>query len=424
MVHTKNRRIKKGYSVKKTDFKTNPRYSLETIAVYPQSEVYWKKAKGYSVWDDDGNKWIDMTSGIFVANAGHSNSHIKKAIKKQLNKDMLFAYTYDTDIRTEFASRLLQESPEHLEKMIYMNSGTEATDVAYRLIKTWGEKNNKKKIVCFRGSYHGRALSCDLMCGNEESSKWSRVVDDDVVFIDFPYDHDAIFDPSVLGDPSNIAAFMIETYQGWGACMYPKKYIEDLYRFAKENGSLVCFDEVQAGFFRMGTLYGYQSYSDILEPDLICLGKGITSSLPLSAVLGRSSVIDMDSESNVSSTHSGNALSCAAALANLDFLTGKIFQKKLQKRVALFEKMCKSLEDNSIVEKVYCKGMVAGIIFNNTLQAERVVDLCIQQGVLPVRTSRESIKLGPPLVITSAAIKESLSVIQSAIEVTQENESK
>ena len=421
MVKTKNRQIEKEYSVRRTDFKTNTRYTTETFAVYPQSEIFWDKAKGHNIWDKKGNKWIDMTSGIFVANAGHSNPKIKRAIKKQLDSDMLFAYTYDTDIRTKFSNRLMEISPDYLEKLIFMNSGTEATDVAYRLIKMWGKKNDKKYIVCFRGSYHGRALSCDLMCGNENSSSWSSVVDDDIIFIDFPYKSDDVFDPSLLGDPSNIAAFMIETYQGWGACMYPKKYLEDLYRFARENGALVCFDEVQAGFYRMGTLYGYQTYSDIIEPDLVCVGKGITSSLPLSAVLGRKEIIDIDNEANVSSTHSGNALSCAAALANVDFLTEDKFQQKLQKKVALFEKMCYDLKRYNIVTEVYCKGMVAGLIFENTQQAERVVDICIENGVLPVRTSRESIKLGPPLVITKSAIEESLGVIKSAIEVVQKN---
>lgn len=423
MIKTKNRQIKSDYSVKRTDFKSNPRYKYETFAVYPQSEIHWKRAKGHSVWDEDDNKWVDMTSGIFVANAGHSNPLIKRAIKKQLDSDMLFAYTYDTDIRTKFSKRLLEESPDHLNKMIYMNSGTEATDVAYRLIKTWGEKNNKKKIVCFRGSYHGRALSCDLMCGNENTSLWSRVVDDDIIFLDFPYEPDAHFDIGALVDPDDVAAFMIETYQGWGACMYPEKYLEDVQRFATDNGCLVCFDEVQAGFYRMGTFFGYQSYSDILKPDLVCVGKGITSSLPLSAVIGRSDIIDIDDNSNVSSTHSGNALACAAALANLNFLTNEAFQKKLEKKVALFEKLCYKLEKFNIVDKVYCRGMVAGIIFKNTLQAENVVDICIENGVLPVRTSRESIKLGPPLVITLSAIRESLSVIQSAIEATEKNES-
>jgi acetylornithine/succinyldiaminopimelate/putrescine aminotransferase len=414
MIKTNNRRIKKDYSVQRTDFDSE-RYLYETKAVYPQSQVFWNKAKGHSIWDKEGNKWIDMTSGIFVANAGHANPKIKKAIKKQLDKNMLFAYTYDTDIRTSCAKKLLDVSPPCLEKLIFMNSGTEATDVAYRLIKTWGKQNKRKYIVCFRGSYHGRALSCDLMCGDENSSVWSSIADEDIIFVDFPYGGDDEFDPSVLGDPSNIAAFMIETYQGWGACMYPTKYLEDLYKFARQCGALVCFDEVQSGFYRMGSLYGFETYSTILEPDLVCVGKGITSSLPLSAVLGRREIIDINKDANVSSTHSGNALSCAAATANIDYLTSENFQKKLKKKVDLFEKTCNEYIQHNIVEKIYCRGMVCGIILETTQQAEKVVDICIENGVLPVRTSRESIKLGPPLSISMTALKEALNVVNQAI---------
>ena len=198
--------------------------------------------------------------------------------------------------------------------------------------------------------------------------------------------------------------------------MYPKGYLEDLQDFARKNNCLICFDEVQAGFYRMGSLYGYQPYGDTLQPDLVCLGKGITSSLPLSAVLGRREIIDIDPEANVSSTHSGNALSCAAALSNIKFLTSSKFQKKFSKTVSEFESRCNKLNDYEIVDKIYYRGMVAGIILENTEQAEKVVDLCIENGVLPVRTSRESIKLGPPLTITSRAIKEAFDVIEAAIE--------
>jgi len=413
-INTKNRKISEEYNLPSPSFE-GERYEYETKAVYPQSEVFWHKASGHSIWDTEKNKWIDMTSGIFVANAGHANPQIKQAIKNQLDSDLIFAYTYDTTIRTKLAKKLVEISPDHLSKVIFMNSGTEATDVAYRLIKTWAKKNNKKYIVCFRGSYHGRALSCDLMCGDENSSSWSNIDDNDIIFLDFPYREGDKFDPSIFEDPSQIAAFMLETYQGWGACMYPAEYINQLYGFARNIGALVCFDEVQAGFYRMGSLYGYQSYNDSFKPDLVCLGKGLTSSLPLSAVLGTKEIIDIDKDANVSSTHSGNALTCAAALANIDFLTSKSFQKGLAEKCELFENLCLSMSKIDIVEKVYCRGMVGALIIDNTVNADRVVDKCIQRGVLPVRTSRESIKLGPPLTIDIEAIEEAFQAIEQCI---------
>lgn len=197
--------------------------------------------------------------------------------------------------------------------------------------------------------------------------------------------------------------------------MYPQKYIQDLYRFARENNSLVCFDEVQSGFYRMGTLYGYMTYGENIKPDLICLGKGISSSLPVGAVLSSGELIDIDLNANLSSTHGGNALCCAAALANLEFLTSDEFQSDFQERCAVFEKRSNDLLQYASVTGVNTRGMVTGLIFEGPAAATSVVKGCIANGVLPVYTSRESIKLGPPLTITSDAIEEAFDVIESCI---------
>ena len=117
-------------------------------------------------------------------------------------------------------------------------------------------------------------------------------------------------------DLSTIAAFMVESYQGWGALFYPKNYIKALRKWADDNHAIVIFDEIQAGFGRTGKLFAYEHYE--VEADLVCCGKGISSGLPLSAVLGRSELIDVDLSLN--STHGGNPVCCAATLASLELL--------------------------------------------------------------------------------------------------------
>jgi len=415
MVNTKYRNIKDSYKYEHGDL-TRDRKKNETSALVDQVPVYWHKAKDFSIYDEDGNKWIDMTAGIFATNSGHANEKIKQAIQKQLDDDLLFAYQYDHKIRNQFVSKLLGMSPSYLEKSILLNTGSEATDICYKLMKIWAKKNNKKYIICFNGSYHGRVLGSALMCGSKGASDWSNVVDDDVVFLDFPYNEDDKFDPSLLPPKEEIAAFFLETYQGWGACMYPTEYIKELYHFARNIGALVCFDEVQAGFYRMEKLYGYMTYGEFIEPDLVSLGKGISSSLPVSAVLGKKEIIDIDPAANLNGTHAGNTLCCAAGLANLEFLTEENFQSDLAAKVECFERRSKKLMDYETVSKINCRGMVTGIIFENTETANKVVEGCILNGVLPVCTFRESIKLGPPLTITVDAIEEAFDVIEAAIE--------
>ncbi len=375
--------------------------------------VKWKEAKNFYVFDDKGNRWIDMTSGIFVTNAGHSNPYINEAIKNQVDSNLVFAYQYNTDIRDKFIKKLLDISPSHFDKVTLLNSGSEATDAAYRLIKLWGKKNKRKYIVVFTGNYHGRVLGSELIGGTSTSTEWSNVKDSEILFLPFPKKGDKL-KLKDLPPLNKIASFFLETYQGWGAWMYPKEYIDEIYKICQENKILFCFDEVQSGFYRMGELYGYMTYGDY-KPDIVTLGKGLTSSLPLSAVLSRKEIIDVDSSANLSSTQAGNALCCAAGLANLEYLTDDLFQSNLKKKIKLFEKLNKQLEQEEGVEVVNVRGMVSAIIVKDADMGNYVTENCIENGVLTVWTKRESIKLGPPLTISESAIIESMGVIRDFI---------
>jgi 4-aminobutyrate aminotransferase/(S)-3-amino-2-methylpropionate transaminase len=386
----------------------------EPASVVNTLPLTWAKAKDFSVWDDKGNKWIDMTSGIFVANAGHSNPAIKAAIKRQLDSDLLFAYNYPTDIKKKFIEKLLQLSPKHFNAVTLLNSGSEAMDAAYKLIKLYGNKHKKKYIVTFKGNYHGRGLSNDLISGSKEKASWSGVKDEGVVFLDFPYESDARFDPAKLPPANHIAGFVIETFQGWGAWMYPKQFINDLYAFAKKHGALVCFDEMQAGMYRMGPLYGYLTYGNF-KPDIIALGKGISSSLPLSAVLSRKEIFDIDPKADLHGTHSGNALAAAAGLANLEFLSSKKEIARRKKTSALFEKELMKLEHSPLIKQVNVRGLIAGIIFERMEDSQAITLECINRGVLVMLIMRNSIKLSPPMTITEDALKEALAVISEVV---------
>ena len=183
MIKTKNRIIQDDFSVKWYRHLTLQRKQLEDYSACFEIDLLWEKAKDFSVYDDSGNKFIDMTSGIFVANAGHSNPLIKKAIKDCLKKDLLYSFCYNTKIRIEFLNYLFSISPKYFNKAVLMNSGSEAVEIAYRLIKTWGRERNKKYIVSFEDSYHGRGLAGCLLSRNNEYSGWSNVKDDVIFFV-------------------------------------------------------------------------------------------------------------------------------------------------------------------------------------------------------------------------------------------------
>ena len=169
----------------------------------------------------------------------------------------------------------------------------------------------------------------------------------------------------------------------------------------------------------MGKMYGYMTYGENIKPDLICLGKGISSSLPIAAVVGTEEIIDVDLDANLSGTHAGNALGSAACLANLEVLTDEEFQRDLKERVNAFERRSHDLLKYECVEHINAKGMVVGIVFDTTERTNKIVFDCIEHGVLPVCTFRESIKLGPPLTIPVDAIHEAFDVIEECIQRNQ-----
>ncbi len=416
-------KIKTTYRQVRDDFslKNNKLYKqiadLEPLSVANTIPLTWAKAVDFSVWDDKGNKFIDLTSGIFVANAGHSNPRIKKAIKDQVDADMLFAYNYPTKIKYQFLKKLLAAS-RHFNCATLLNSGSEAVDIAYKLIKLYGTKTKKKYIVTFGGGYHGRGLSNDLIAGSKQKAAWSGMTDETVCFLDFPYDPTAKFDPSILPPHKEIAGFVIETFQGWGAWFFPDGFLNDLSKFAKKHRALVCFDELQSGFYRLGPIYGYMTYGKDIVPDLVAVGKGISSSLPISALLGNKKIMNIDPKADLHGTHSGNAVSCASALANLEFLSSSKQVSAQKKTMKVFGQEMKSFEKSPMVRQVNVRGMIAALIFEKTEDATRVVKECIMNGVLPVCTNRNSIKIAPPLTITAAAIREASDVIRNALGIT------
>jgi 4-aminobutyrate aminotransferase-like enzyme len=221
---------------------------------------------------------------------------------------------------------------------------------------------------------------------------------------------------------------MLETFQGWGAIFYPKAFVKAVEKLCKTNDILLSFDEMQSGFGRTGKRFGFEHYE--VKPDLICVGKGMGGGVPLSGVIGRGKIMDLPDVGSMSSTHSANPLVCAAGRAVLEELiekeliqnaqiVGKTFRKSLEEIKAKFP---------SRISHVLGQGMIMAVLFYNKQTgdpdptfASKVVERCMQKGLLLVHTGRESIKLGPPLVINQEALLEGVEVFEHSIrEIDQE----
>ena len=414
----------------------------ESRSMQGQFPIIWKKAKDASVFDIADNKFIDFTSTIFVTNVGHGNERVINRVKEVLDSPLLSTYAYMSEIRATYIDKLIEFAGKPFEKAFLLSAGTEATEAALKLIRMYGNKIGKKKpgIVTLMGNWHGRTMGAQMMSSNLSQKEWIGYQDPNIHHIEFPYpwvvneNQGAQFfreqmlqlQNKGLNPATDISGFMLETFQGWGAIFYPKSFVQELSKFCKENGILLAFDEMQAGFARTGKKFGFQHYE--VEPDLFACGKGMGGGFPLSGVIGRKEIMDLPEVGNMSSTHSANPVVCAAGLAVLEEINEKSLVSETERKGKLLFSLLNDLQVNfpEIISNYYGKGLIASIIFNdfnnfdkNTL-ASKVAEKCMQKGLLVVHTGRESIKLGPPLIITDEAINEALQVISESIkEVTK-----
>jgi len=434
-IETKFRKIVTDIPVPESESIFNTLSQYEARAMHGQLPVVWDRAEDFQVYDKWGNIWIDFTSTIFVTNTGHSNSAVVNAVKGILEKGLVHSYTFATEVRAEFLEKLYEITPHYLEKSFLLSSGTEATECAIKLMRMIGFKKDKEKvgIISFKGNMHGRTLGAEMLKGDPASSEWIGYRDPNMFHLPFPYPwSDSELEPGDMFekdmaellskglDPKTVCGFIIESYQGWGALFYPKGYIKALYDFAKKNDILITFDDIQGGFGRTGKLFAYEHYD--VEPDIVCMGKGLAAGFPLSAVMARREIMDIPGTGSMSSTHSANPVSCSAGLANLKEIERlDLISESARKGDILHDRLLKLQKKyGNIISGVYGKGLLAAILIKGTKNeaAEKATLICekaMRKGLILVHTGRESIKIGPPLTIPDEALIDGINVLEECI---------
>jgi len=408
---------------------------FEPQSMMGQPPIIWHKAENFQISDKWGNTWLDWSSCVLVSNAGHGRKEIIEAIKGMLDQKLLSTYVFVHEKRAELTKALQALSPDAANYSVFiLTTGSEATENCIKLAKTYAlEKHGpgKKYMVTFKNAFHGRTMGSQLAGGMDKLKKW--IIDEGKTFIQVPFpdgykNEDTSFELFLksLADqnikPEEIAGVMTESYQGVGPDFMPVDYARNLAKFCKEHDIVTIFDEVQAGFGRTGKMFTYEHYG--IKPDLVACGKGISSSLALSAVIGRKDILDLYAPGSMTSTHSASPLPVAAALANL-----KIIEKEnlVENAAKLGEILIPELERirNKYPEALGCvqgKGLVAGIqvVKKGTKEPDaetalKINEKCFHKGLLmfaPVGIGGECIKIAPPLTINEEALREGIAVLE------------
>lgn len=403
-----------------------------------QPPILWESAQGCLVRDRWGNQWLDWSSGVLVTNAGHGHPEIVAAIVKQAQSPLLHNYCFPNEPRAALVKYLVNLAPAPLKKCFLLTTGAETTECAIKLAKTHGISvggKTKDVIVSFQHAFHGRTMGSQLAGGIPSLKNWLTRDHGDFVQAPFPGDwrlpaEQRTFERFLknLADkgcqPEQVAGVICETYQGASCAFLPLDFAKKLRAWCDQYKVVLIFDEVQAGFGRCGTMFGFEHYG--FTPDLATFGKGISSSLPISAVLGRAEIMDLYPPGSMTSTHTGNPICAAAALANLKII---VEQKLAQNAAARGEEMAAGLhklaaKHKAVVGAAEGKGLAwtmhcvkTGTTEPDPDLAFRVVERCIQKGLLlfaPVGFQGATLKLCPPLIVSAAQLADGLLALNEA----------
>ena len=408
--------------------------AVEAYSLHWQYPIFWDRAEGVNVSDKYGNKWLDLSSGIAVANIGHARQEVVDAIIAQAQSKMLYNFVFPSEIRLRFLEKLIGMTPDYLEKAFLMCAGSEACENMLKLIRKSAHLQagpEKNVIVTFNNSFHGRTYGSQMMGGLPALKDWIVKPDTDIIQVPFPdgfYNEDLSFDSFEAAladqniDPNTVAGVVVEPVQGANVHIMPKDYAQKLSKWCKANDALFGFDEVQMGFGRTGKLMGYMLYD--VEADIISLGKGISGSTPVSATLSRKEVMDGFAPGGMTSTHTGNPVALAAALANLELYTANNITEVAAKNGEVLQKEVRRIaEKYDVVGVATGVGMIAGlqIVEPGTKNPQKqwayeIIQKIIEKGCMmfaPVGFA--TVKIAPPLIMEEEPMLEAMSVVDEAI---------
>ncbi|MCP3741001.1 acetylornithine transaminase [Rossellomorea sp. BNER] len=378
------------------------------MATYNRFPITIVKGEGSYVWDDQGEKYLDFTSGIATCNLGHVPQFVKDQIVEQMDALWHCSNLYHIPSQEKLASLLVEQSCG--DKVFFCNSGAEANEAAIKLARRYAQevmKTEDYEVVTFRESFHGRTLATLTATGQEKIQKgFSPLIKG---FRYLPYnDMDALDD--LAGDKT--CAVLLELVQGEGGVIpAQKEWIEKLSAICKERGLLLMVDEIQTGVGRTGSLFAYQQYG--IEPDVVTLAKGLGSGFPIGAVLAKENVAKAFVPGSHGTTFGGNPLSTTAGVATLSYIKeNNIVEKAAVLGEYLHEQLIKLLEKYPIINEVRGKGLLTGLVIPNAIE---VVHAARNKNLLVLIAGPNVLRILPPLTTTKQEIDDCISILGSVL---------
>lgn len=369
------------------------------------------KADCCTLYDAAGREYIDLIGGISVANMGHRHPKVIAAIQQQLN-DYLHIMVYGEFVESpqvQYAHRLTELLPLSLNTVYFTNSGAEAVEGAMKLAK---RATGRTGIAAFNHSYHGSTQGALSVIGDEY---WRNAFRPLLPGIDHLVYNDRASLEAITTDTACVIA---ETVQAEAGVLSPSpEWMKALREKCIQTGTLLVLDEIQTGFGRTGRLWGFEHFG--IVPDILLLGKALGGGMPLGAFIADKQLMDTLTGNPVLghiTTFGGHPVCCAAGLAALDALTEEGWISHVKQKEALL----RQLLIHPRIKSVRTFGLWAAVEFDSFELNKKVIDTCIENGVLTdwFLFAPNCLRISPPLIISEEQIKKACEVILQACNVS------
>jgi len=379
-------------------FELEKKYVMPTYTRHPI--VLASGIKNY-VLDSNGKRYLDFVGALATCPVGHNNPDVVAAIEAQAKKLINTTCLYYTEPQILLAQELAKLSG--LSKTFFSNSGSEANEVAIKLAR---KHTQKKGIISTEHAFHGRTMGALSATHKERYKEYCKPLVPGFSFV--PYGDAAALESAITDDT---AAFIVEPIQGEaGVIMPPKGYLQEVRKTCDKHSVLLILDEVQTGVGRTGTFYCYEQEG--ILPDIVTLAKGLANGVPIGATTASDKVACAFDPGDQGSTFGGNALSCAAALATINYITKNKLMNNAKTTGEYFMKKLRQMPSKHVTE-VRGKGLMIGAELN--IPAKQIVEKCIANGLLVNNASDTVLRFLPPLITMKEDVDRAMEVLMEAL---------
>jgi len=402
--------------------------------------------RGTQVWDVDGNRFLDFAAGIAVVSTGHSHPQVVRAIQEQAEKFIHISSDFYHPIWVDLAEKLNEIAPISDDAISFMtNSGTESVEAAIKLARHY---TGRTQFIGFLGGFHGRTMGAVTFTASKPIyHRGFYPLMNGVTHIPYPDPYRPILqmrDGEDYGESivryleeqilrhvlpaEEIAGILVEPIQGEGGYIVPTPgFFPALRKLCDRYGILLIADEVQSGMGRTGKWWAIQHFG--VEPDIVCIAKGIASGVPLGVMMAREEVMDWPKSAH-GNTFGGNPLACAAALTTIDLIENGLMQNAEELGRYTTGVLNQIAIRHPSIGEVRGRGLMIGVEFVKDRQTrdpdeklrDQIVELAFQHGLLLLGCGKNTIRITPPLNVTRAEVDEAMEILEECLVLNEEED--